>query len=70
MKRRSRISVIVIISMIFINLSGCSIVDKAKIKLNLKNMDFEYFNENKVDKVVIQSSRDTGLDLWLLTRIQ
>lgn len=60
MKRRSRISVIVIISMIFINLSGCSIVDKAKIKLNLKNMDFEYFNENKVDKVVIQSSRDTG----------
>jgi hypothetical protein len=41
-------------------LSGCSLIDKGMIKLNLKNNDFEYINQSKVDKIVIQSTRDSG----------
>ena len=39
---------------------GCSLVDKGMIKLGFKNDDFEYINESKVDKIIIQSSRDAG----------
>lgn len=60
MKKKNRIAVIIVLVTMLLSLSGCSIVDKTKIKLNMKNLDFEYFNQNKVDKVVIQSARDTS----------
>lgn len=41
-------------------LSGCSMVDKGKLKLGMKNADFEYIKDDKVDKIVIQSTRDKG----------
>ena len=41
-------------------LSGCGIIDEGLVKLNLRNTDFEYIKENKVDKIVIQSTRDSG----------
>lgn len=41
-------------------LSGCSLLDKGMVKLNLKNDDFEYITQNKVDKIIIQSTRDSG----------
>lgn len=41
-------------------LTGCSVIDKGKVKLGLKNEDFEYIKNNQVDKIVIQSTRDTG----------
>jgi len=40
--------------------TGCSIVDKGKLKLGLKNEDFEYIKNDEVDKIVIQSTRDKG----------
>lgn len=41
-------------------LTGCGLIDKASEKLGFKNNDFEYIKQNKVNKVVIQSTRDTG----------
>lgn len=35
-------------------------IDKGMVKLNLKNNDFEYINQSKVDKIIIQSTRDSG----------
>lgn len=41
-------------------LSGCSRIDSMKVRLGLKNNDFEYIKQNKVDKIVIQNTRDKG----------
>lgn len=41
-------------------LSGCSIIDKGLVKFGFRNNDFEYMVNNKVEKIVIQNSRDTG----------
>jgi hypothetical protein len=41
-------------------LSGCTQMDKIQVKVGLKNNDFEYMKQNKVKKIVIQSTRDSG----------
>ena len=54
MKKRSVIlSAFMILVFIF---SGCSAIQK----LNYKNKDFEFVNKNKLQKVVIQGTRDKG----------
>jgi hypothetical protein len=40
--------------------SGCSNVDELKVKFGLKNTDFEYIKQGKIQKIVIQSTRDQG----------
>lgn len=51
---------ILTIFLICIGLSGCSKVDGAKVKLGMKNTDFEYIKQSKINKIVIQSTRDPG----------
>jgi len=41
-------------------LSGCNLVNDLEVKMNLKNQQFEYIQQNRVDKIVIQSVRDSG----------
>jgi len=41
-------------------LSGCSFIDNIEVKMNLKNQQFDYIKQNKVDKIIIQSVRDSG----------
>jgi len=41
-------------------LSGCNYIDNMKVKLKMKNEDFEYIKQGKVEKIVIQSTRDNG----------
>ena len=41
-------------------LSGCTFIDNLEVKMNLKNEQFEYIKQNRVDKIVIQSVRDSG----------
>lgn len=48
---------IVIFSTIF---SGCSKIDDAKVRLGIKNKDFDYIRDGKISKVVIQNKRDKG----------
>ncbi|WP_396335039.1 hypothetical protein [Clostridium sp.] len=42
------------------SLTGCGLIDTALVKVGLKNTDFDYLLQNKVDKIIIQSSRDAG----------
>jgi len=41
-------------------LSGCTVINDLEVKMNLKNEQFEYIKQNRVDKIVIQSVRDSG----------
>ncbi|EKQ56012.1 MULTISPECIES: hypothetical protein [unclassified Clostridium] len=43
-----------------IMLSGCTFIEDLEVKMNLRNKQFEYIKQNKVDKIVIQNVRDTG----------
>lgn len=40
--------------------SGCNKIDELKVKSGLKNTDFEYIKQGKIQKIVIQSTRDQG----------
>lgn len=63
MKKRiinKRILLICLTLILTMLLTGCSTVDKALIKLGFRNTDFEYMVKSKVDKIIIQNSRDTG----------
>ena len=51
------LAVILIFSLCF---TGCSKLDSMKVKLGLKNNDFEYIKQNKIEKIVIQNTRDQG----------
>lgn len=41
-------------------LSGCTFIDNLEVKMKLKNEQFEYIKQNRVDKIVIQNVRDSG----------
>lgn len=51
------IAFVIIMSTLF---SGCEAIDNGMVKLGLKNNDFEYIKENKVNQIIIQSTRDAG----------
>ncbi|WP_418235960.1 hypothetical protein [Clostridium saccharobutylicum] len=46
--------------LIITTLSGCTLLDSAEVKLNIKNQYFDYMSQNKVDKIIIQNVRDSG----------
>lgn len=58
--RKIRYLTVALLIVVVSTLSGCEILDKGLVKLNLRNTGFEYIKENKVDKIVIQSTRDSG----------
>lgn len=41
-------------------LTGCNFVNNINVKLGLKNTDFDYMKQGKINKIVIQSTRDRG----------
>jgi hypothetical protein len=48
-------SFIIIAAFIF---TGCNSFDEVKVKLGLKNNDFEYIKQGRIKKIIIQSTRD------------
>lgn len=40
--------------------SGCDMIDNLEVKAGLKNKDFEYIKQGKVEKIIIQNTRDRG----------
>lgn len=48
-------SFIIIVAFIF---TGCKSFDKIKVKLGVKNNDFEYIKQGRIKKIIIQSTRD------------
>lgn len=61
MRKKFKVSVVfIILSSLFLSFAGCKKIDDMKLKMGLKNNDFEYIKDNKADKIVIQSTRDKG----------
>lgn len=58
--KKFRFLLLSLIVLLVTSLSGCSLLNKGLVKLNLKNDDFDYIKENKVEKIIIQSTRDSG----------
>lgn len=58
--RKNKSIILLMIFILALTFSGCSKIDNLKIKMGLKNNDFEYISENKIEKIVIQSTRDEG----------
>lgn len=58
--KKNTLGLIIIFIMIASLFSGCNQIDAVKVKLGLKNKDFEYIKEGRIKKVVIQNSRDRG----------
>jgi hypothetical protein len=51
------LSFILLVGVLF---SGCTKIEQAEVKLGLKNNDFEYIKQGKIQKIVIQNTRDPG----------
>jgi hypothetical protein len=51
------IVLILIFSTLF---SGCDFIDNLEVKTGMKNRDFEYIKQGKVQKIIIQNTRDKG----------
>lgn len=56
-KKKNYFILFIVFSIVF---SGCSTLDKLKLSFNMKNNDFEYIKENKINKIIIQNTRDSG----------
>ena len=60
--KNNKFSIIVLTTLLTasVMLSGCTVINDLEVKMNLKNEQFEYIKQNRVDKIVIQSVRDSG----------
>lgn len=59
--KKSRFFIMILsVLLIITTLSGCTLLDSAEVKLNIKNQYFDYMSQNKVDKIIIQNVRDGG----------
>lgn len=60
MKINKSLVMFLVLIMIIIPLSGCSVVNDLAVNLNFRNEKFDYIKQNKVDKIIIQNVRDNG----------
>lgn len=60
MKNKKALIFLICLITLSVFLTGCKRVDDLKVKMGLRNTDFEYIKQNKVQKIIIQSTRDTG----------
>lgn len=60
MKINKSLVMFLVLIMISIPLSGCSVVNDLAVNLNFRNEKFDYIKQNKVDKIIIQNVRDNG----------
>lgn len=59
MQKRRYVSLILLFLFVF-TFSGCDKLDKLEVKLGMKNSDFEYIKQGKINKIIIQNNRDKG----------
>ncbi|EDS76799.1 conserved lipoprotein [Clostridium botulinum C str. Eklund] len=60
MKKKFKIMCLALMVIFSTSLMGCSSMSALKVKMGLKNNDFEYIKEGRISKVVIQNNRDKG----------
>ncbi|WP_243122807.1 hypothetical protein [Haloimpatiens lingqiaonensis] len=58
-KWRKVIATIIVLTLPFA-FTGCNKIDKLKVKMGLMNEDFQYIKDGRINKIVIQSTRDKG----------
>ena len=58
--KKYRFTLVLIFILSCISLIGCNVVDSALVKIGVRNNDFDYLIQNKVEKIIIQNSRDAG----------
>jgi hypothetical protein len=57
---RKAIYIIISVLSVTFFINGCSRIEDFQVKYGWRNRDFEYIKQNKVNKVIIQSTRDSG----------
>lgn len=60
MIKKLKIIPIFLVIMFSFSLIGCSKIDRLKLKMGMKNNDFEYIKEGKINTAIIQNKRDKG----------
>lgn len=60
MNKRFKLFIIGLFIFFSTALVGCNQIDTLKMRLGIKNNDFEYIKQGKVNKVIIQNIRDKG----------
>ncbi|MFU0825778.1 MAG: Lipoprotein [Clostridium sp.] len=60
MNKKINVLIMVIVMIVSNFLTGCARVEDLKVKLGMKNKDFEYINEGRISKITIQNKRDKG----------
>lgn len=58
--KKYRVALVSLFILICASLTGCGLIDTALVKIGVRNTDFDYLTQNKVDKIIIQNSRDAG----------
>jgi len=60
--KNNKFSIIILLTLLTVSmmLSGCTFINDLEVKMNIKNEQFEYIKQNRVDKIVIQNVRDSG----------
>ncbi|MGL4572975.1 MAG: hypothetical protein ACRCVJ_18175 [Clostridium sp.] len=58
--RVTRLLMVCVMLILGVTMVGCSPIQDAMVKLGFRNNDFDYMKSNKVDEIVIESTRDTG----------
>ncbi|KEH92622.1 hypothetical protein [Clostridium botulinum] len=60
MKKKFKLMCLALMVIFSTTLMGCSSGNSLKVKMGLKNNNFEYIKEGRISKVVIQNNRDKG----------
>lgn len=58
--KKTRIILFGVLLSLITSFTGCALIDDGLVKLSFHNDDFDYIKENKIDKIIIQSARDSG----------
>lgn len=57
-KNKNKLLIFSLIIMVAFIFTGCKSFDGIKVKLGVKNNDFEYIKQGRIKKIIIQSTRD------------
>ncbi|WP_343216354.1 hypothetical protein [Clostridium simiarum] len=60
MKNNKLVKLLCFLVIFMLVFTGCSKIDDLKVKSGYKNRDFDYIKQNKIQKIIIQSTRDKG----------
>ena len=58
LKKKSKLIIFLFIIIAAFMFTGCESFDELKVKLGVKNNDFEYIKQGRIKKIIIQSTRD------------